>query len=122
MIASAALAALLLQGPQPTVGDTIWLTRSVEVPSGHVVRAADWDPADPVELLGRPRVVVTGDSAEIAYSVVIWRPGPQLIELPGPLLLGPGRSVDSLSGERVRLEVRSVLPATGRDTLSPQPR
>jgi hypothetical protein len=110
------------QVPGPTVGDTVWLSRTVGLPPGHVVRAADWDPADPIELLGRPRVVVTGDSAEIAYPVVIWQPGPQLIELPGPLLLGPGGTVDSLSGERVRLEVKSVLPAVPRDSLAPQPR
>jgi hypothetical protein len=110
------------QAPSPTVGDTVWLSRTVGLPPGHVVRAADWDPADPVELLGRPRVVVTGDSAEIAYPVVIWQPGPQLIELPGPLLLGPGGTVDSLSGERVRVEVKSVLPAGPHDSLAPQPR
>jgi hypothetical protein len=113
---------LLLQALGPTVGDTVWLTRTVALPPGYVVRAADWDPADPIELLGRPRVVVTGDSAQIAYPVVVWRPGQQLIELPGPLLLGPGGSVDSLAGERVRLEVRSVLPAVpAGSTLSPQP-
>jgi hypothetical protein len=110
------------QAPSPTVGDTVWLSRTVGLPPGHVVRAADWDPADPIELLGRPRVIVTGDSAEIAYPVVIWQPGPQLIELPGPLLHGPGGTVDSLSGERVRLEVKSVLPAVPRDSLGPQPR
>jgi hypothetical protein len=110
------------QAPSPTVGDTVWLSRTVGLPPGHVVRAADWDPADPIELLGRPRVVVSGDSAEIAYPVVIWQPGIQLIELPGPLLLGPGGTVDSLSGERVRLEVKSVLPAGPRDSLAPQPR
>jgi hypothetical protein len=110
------------QAPSPTVGDTVWLSRTVGLPPGHVVRAADWDPADPIELLGRPRVVVSGDSAEIAYPVVIWQPGAQLVELPGPLLLGPGGTVDSLAGERVRLEVKSVLPATGRDSLAPQPR
>jgi hypothetical protein len=114
---------LVAQGPNPTVGDTVWLTRTVGLPPGHVVRAAEWEPADPLELLGRPRVVVTGDSAEIAYPVVIWQPGSQLIELPGPLLLGPGGTVDSLPGERVRLEVKSVLPANARDSvLVPQPR
>jgi hypothetical protein len=110
------------QAPSPTVGDTVWLSRTVGLPPGHVIRAADWDPADPIELLGRPRVVVTGDSAEIAYPVVIWQPGPRLVELPGPLLLGPGGTVDSLSGERVRLEVKSVLPAVPGDSLAPQPR
>jgi hypothetical protein len=110
------------QAPSPTVGDTVWLSRTVRLPPGDVVRAAEWDPADPVELLGRPRVVVTGDSAQIAYPVVIWQPGPQVIELPGPLLLGPGGTVDSLAGERVRLEVKSVLPAGPRDSILPQPK
>jgi hypothetical protein len=114
--------AVLLQAAPPTVGDTIWLRQVVAQPPGHVVRATDWNPADPVELLGRPRVVVTGDSAEISYPVVIWRPGRQTIELPGPLLLGPGGTVDSLAGSRVTLEVKSVLPRVPVESLAPQPR
>ena len=116
-------ASLIFQGSGPTVGDTIWLRRTVPVPAGHAVRAADWDPADPIELLGRATVVIAGDSAEIAYPVVIWRPGKHQIELPGPLVLGPGGTVDSLADERIDLQVRSVLPAVSSDsTLSPQPR
>jgi hypothetical protein len=114
---------ILLQANAPTVGDTIWLSRSVAVGSGYVVRAAEWEPADPVELLGRARVMVTGDSAEISYPVVIWRPGQHLIEVPGPLLLGSGGAVDSLASQRVQLQVRSVLPAVSPDSLPPpQPR
>jgi hypothetical protein len=113
---------ILLQTLAPTVGDTVWLSRRVTLPAGHVVRAADWDPPDPIELLGHPRVIVTGDSAEIIYPVAVWRPGQLSIELPGPLLLGPGGSVDSLAGQRVRLEVRSVLPQVhGDSTIAPQP-
>ena len=111
---------LLIQAT-PTVGDTIWVTRTVRVPAGHTVRPADWQPADPVQLLGRPTVVIKGDSAEIGYPVVLWRPGQHTIDLPGPLLLGPSGSVDSLGDEKVRLEIRSVLPAAA-DSLSPQPR
>jgi hypothetical protein len=113
---------ILLQAPAPTVGDTVWLSRIVALPPGHVVRAADWEPADPIEVLGHPRVVVTGDSAEIAYPVVVWQPGQLIIELPGPLLLGPGGTVDSLAGEKVRLDVRSVLPPVrGDSAIAPQP-
>jgi hypothetical protein len=113
----------LLQGTAPTVGDTVWLSRTVALPPGHVVRAADWEPTDPVELLGRPTVVISGDSARINYSVVLWRAGAQAIEVPGPLLLGPGGTVDSLAGQVVRLTVRSVLPAVPPDSvLPPQPR
>jgi len=116
-------ASLLLQGTAPTVGDTVWLSRTVRVPTGYVVRAAEWEPADPVELLGRGRVVLAGDSAQISYPVVLWRPGQHTIELPGPLLLGPGGTVDSVAGERVSLEVRSVLPPVPPDSsLAPQPR
>jgi hypothetical protein len=115
--------AAVLQAAGPTVGDTVWLSRTVALPPGHIVRAADWDPADPIELLGRPRLVVAGDSAEIAYPVVVWQPGRQVIELPGPLLLGPGGTVDSLAGERVRLDVKSVLPVGSPGALvPPQPR
>jgi hypothetical protein len=114
---------VLLQGGSPTVGDTIWLSRAVAVRPGYVVRAADWEPADPVELLGRARIVVTGDSAEIRYPVIIWRPGQHLVEVPGPLLLGAGGIVDSLASQRVQLLVRSVLPAGPPESLPPpQPR
>jgi hypothetical protein len=118
----ALLAGLMAQGPGPTVGDTVWLSRTVAVPVGYVVRAADWDVTDPIEVLGRPRVVLAGDSARITYPVVVWQPGPQVIELPGPLLLGPGGTVDSLKGQPIRLEVRSVLPLASPDSIPPQPR
>ena len=114
---------LMVQGTGPTVGDTIWLTRTVRVASGYTVRAADWEPSEPVQLLARARVLVTGDSAEIAYPVVLWQPGRHLVELPGPLLLGPGGTVDSLGPETVRLEIESVLPRVPADSaLPPQPR
>ena len=117
------LVALLLQAAGPSVGDTIWVRRTVSVPAGHTVRAGDWEPADPVQLLGRARVVVTGDTAQIAYPVVVWRPGQYTVDLPAPLLLGPDGTVDSLRGERVRLDVTSVLPPVrGDSALRPQPR
>ncbi|HEX5715922.1 MAG TPA: hypothetical protein VF179_07170 [Thermoanaerobaculia bacterium] len=116
------LLALLLavQGTPPTVGDTIWVGRTVRIPAGYTVRAGDWEPADPFQLLGRPRVVISGDSAKITYPLVVWRPGRHVATLPGVLLLGPGGAVDSLPHEQTSLQVRSVLPA-GDSTISPQP-
>lgn len=116
-------ASLLLQNLAPSVGDTVWLSRTVPVPAGYTVRAGDWEAADPIELLGRGRVVMTGDSAVISYPAVLWRPGQHTIELPGPLLLGPGGTVDSLAALRVSVEIRSVLPPVSPDSvLAPQPR
>jgi hypothetical protein len=117
------LMVLVAQSTMPTVGDTVWLSRMVQVPPGYVVRPADWEPEEPVELLGRPQTVLRGDSAQISYPVVVWRPGQHQIEVPGPLLLGSGGTVDSLGPERVRLTVRSVLPGVPSDSvLRPQPR
>ncbi|MGH7508590.1 MAG: hypothetical protein ACREMZ_03875 [Gemmatimonadales bacterium] len=102
-----------------TVGDTVWLSRTVGVPSGHAIRPADWEPADDFELLGRARVTVFGDSARVEYPVVFWRPGSHRVEVPGPLLLGPGGTVDSVAGARVRIEITSVLPPAPADSQPP---
>ena len=116
-------AALALQSGTPTVGDTVWVTHAVTVPAGHTVRPSEWEPPEPVELLGPPRVALRDGAAEVAYPVVVWRPGPLVLELPGPLLLGTDGSVDSLPGRRVWLQIASVLPRVAPDSqLAPQPR
>jgi hypothetical protein len=117
------LLALLLQAGLPTVGDTIWVSRTIEVPPGHTVRPGEWEPADSIELLGPARVTLRGSEAVIAYPVVIWRPGAYNLAPPGPLLLGADGSVDSLAPKPVELLVASVLPRVPPDsTLRPQPR
>jgi hypothetical protein len=110
------------QQPRHTVGDTIWVTRSVELPPGRTLRAADWQAADPVELLGPARVTIGDGRAEVAYPVAVWRPGNLTVEVPGPLLLAADGGVDSLPGQAVTLDVASVLPRPATDTtLRPQP-
>ena len=107
----------------PTVGDTIWVARTVAVPAGATLRPADWDAPDPIERLGPPRVTSSGDSASIAYPIVVWRPGPLTVTIPGPLLLHSGGQVDSLPPAPVAVRLSSVLPAVPADsTLAPQPR
>jgi hypothetical protein len=111
------------QEGDPTMGDTIWLTRTVAVPAGRTLRTADWSPPDPVELLGPPRVTLRGDSADVTYLVVVWRTGSESVELPGPILLGANGAVDSLPGQSITLHIRSVLPAVPPDSVvAPQPR
>jgi hypothetical protein len=109
--------------PAPTVGDTLWVGRTVAVPAGATLRPADWDAPDPIERLGPPRISPRGDSAEISYPIVVWRAGPLAIDLPGPLLLGAGGRVDSLPPAAVQVTIASVLPPVRADsTLAPQPR
>jgi hypothetical protein len=112
----------LPQHAPPTVGDTIWVTRSVELPPGRTLRAADWQAADPVELLGPPRVTIGDGRAQVSYPLAVWRPGTHTLEIPGPLLLAADGGVDSLPGQAVTLDVASVLPRPATDTtLRPQP-
>jgi len=109
--------------PAPTVGDTIWVGRTVAVPAGATLQPADWDAPEPIERLGPPRIVPHGDSTDIAYPIVVWRTGPLTIEIPGPLLLGAGGRLDSLPPQPVAIRIESVLPAVPADsTLAPQPR
>jgi hypothetical protein len=101
----------MLQAGAPTVGDTVWIARTVAVPSGGAVRPAPWAPTGDVEALGPPRVTTRGDSVEIAYPAVAWLAGQHAVEIPGPLLLLAGGGVDSLPAQRVTLTIASVLPA-----------
>ena len=107
----------------PTVGDTIWVSRTVELPPGRTLRAAEWEASDPVELLGQARITLGQGRAVVAYPLAVWRPGRHTVDVPGPLLLAPDGGVDSLDTQRLTLEVASVLPRAATDTtLRPQPR
>lgn len=112
MMALALLLALQQQVPSgaPTVGDTVWISRTVSVPRGGAVRPATWNPSGDVEALGPARVTPRGDSAEIAYPAVAWLAGQHTVDVPGPLLLLEGGGVDSLPAQRVVLTIASVLP------------
>ena len=112
-----------MQGGVPTVGDTIRVTRTVDLPPGRSLRAAEWEVADPIELLGPPRIALRGGSADVSYPLAVWRAGFHTVQVPGPLLLSPDGGVDSLRAEVVTLHVASVLPRAATDTsLRPQPR
>ena len=107
----------------PTVGDTIWVARTVAVPPGTTLRPADWDPPDPIQRLGPPRITPHGDSTDVAYPIVIWRAGPLSVDVPGPLLLTEGGRIDSVPPRPQQLTIASVLPAaTPPESLAPQPR
>lgn len=95
----------------PTVGDTIWVTRSVAVPNGYAVRPNGWTLTGAVELLGQPTVERAGDSAMVRYPLVAWDPGRHTVIVPGPILIAPSGAEDTLPPRSMTLTVRSVLPA-----------
>src|SRR5262249_6062632 len=110
--------------PRPLpAGTTLWVARTVPVPPGTPLRPADWDPPDPIQRLGAPRLTPHGDSTDVAYPIVIWRAGPITVDVPGPLLLTEGGRIDSVPPRPQELTIASVLPpATPPESLAPQPR
>jgi hypothetical protein len=101
----------LAQGSLPTVGDTIWIVRTVEVPVGAEVRTGPWDAGEDIELLGHPIVERWGTQAVVSYPAVAWRAGTHTVLVPGPIIIGRDGITDSLPLEPRSIEVASVLPA-----------
>lgn len=111
-------------GPGPTVGDTVWVTRTVHVPAGAVVRPTPWPdtPDADVQPLGLPLMVRHADSVEIRYALVAWTSGEHRLAIPGPAILGPGAATDSLADLPVTLYIQSVLPdSVDPDSVKLQP-
>src|SRR5690606_14918568 len=109
-------------GPAPpTVGDTIWVRRAVQLPGGYTARAAAWELEGDVELLGRAELIVRADSAIVRYPLVAWTPGSHSVAVPSPILLGADGSLDSLPPARVSFSVASVLPDVPDSAIRPQP-
>ncbi|MEO8635172.1 MAG: hypothetical protein ABI587_07835 [Gemmatimonadales bacterium] len=113
---------LLLQAGLPTVGDTIWIERTVTLPAGADVRPGEWLPEGDIGLLGRPIVQRAGGEATIRYPAVAWRTGTHTVVVPGPVIVLPDGRTDSLPPESRTLQVLSVLPAdTAPERLAVQP-
>jgi hypothetical protein len=113
------LAVLLQQGawiavtpapPGPTVGDTIWLERTVPAAPGWRVRAARLDPGPVTEPLGDPVVQRAEGGWTVRYPVAAWAPGVQTTAMPTIWRLGPDGSADSLPGGTATFRVASVIP------------
>jgi hypothetical protein len=100
-----------LQAPPPTVGDTIWLERSVEVPAGAEVRAAPWEPENEIGLLGRAVIRREGSRVTVAYPAVAWSAGTHTVLVPGPVVIRRDGITDSMPSEPRTIIVASLLPA-----------
>jgi len=109
----------LIQAPLPQVGDTIWLVRTIPAPVGRVARVAPWNPEGAVEALGPGILIRRGDSLEVRYPAVGWLPGSHSVEIPGPVLVSPDGTTDSLPPTTLTVTIGSVLPTLPGDSLPP---
>lgn len=115
------LALLLQQAPPPTVGDTIWITRTVTVGSGVTVRPRPIAPSAFLQPLAPPGIALVGNEVRLRYPVVAWQPGSQTVEIPGVILVRNDGWSDTLPPTPVTIVVASVLPPQTRDSLAPRP-
>lgn len=105
-----------------TVGDTVWITRTVAVPAALSVRPRPIPTSALVEALGSPDIVLVGGQVRLRYPVVVWRPGTHQVTVPGPILVRTDGWSDTLPDWRETVTVASVLPeATPPDSLQPRP-
>ena len=107
----------LQQAPLPQVGDTIWLVRTIPAPVGRIARVAPWNPEGAVEALGPGLLIRRGDSLEVRYPAVGWLPGMHTVEVPGPVLVSPDGTTDSLPPATLTVTIASVLPTLPGDSL-----
>jgi len=103
----------------PTVGDTIWVERTIQAQEGWVVRPGPWQADDEaVEALGPVVTSVAGNVVLVRYPLVSWEAGSHVLTPPSAWRIGPAGETDSVPGGRVTIEVASLLPV---DSTAPRP-
>lgn len=110
-----------------TVGDTVYLTRTLPAAPGVRVRPQPLARTPAVEPLTDPAVEQRADLVTVRYAVAVFEPGEQRIGMPAIELLYPDGNNETVLGDEALVTVRSVLPAGDslpppRPSLAPLPR
>lgn len=110
-----------------TVGDTVYLSRSLPAAPGVRVRPQPLARTPVVEPLTDPIVEQRADLVTVRYAVAVFEPGAQRIAMPAVELLYPDGNSETVLGDEAVVTVRSVLPPgdslpEARPSLAPVPR
>jgi hypothetical protein len=100
-----------------TVGDTIYVSRTLPAPAGATARAQPLARTATVEPLADPVVERDGGLLTLRYAVAVFAPGPQAIPMPPVELFYADGTSETILGDTAHLRLRSVLPAG--DSLPP---
>ena len=111
-----------MQTGLPSVGDTVWVERTVTGVGSAVLRPQPWSLGTLGQQLGPAVVQLESGGALVRYPLVFWYPGEHQLSMPGPVLVRRDGSSDTLAASPVRVRVASVLPAgVSRSRLDPRP-
>lgn len=100
-----------------TVGDTVYLSRTLPAPAGMSARASMLARTPVVEPLGEPQLAIARGVLTLTYALAVFEPGRHAIPMPAAELFYAEGTVETIEGDTAVLQVRSVLPA--EDTLPP---
>ncbi len=104
----------------PTVGDTLSVVRYFKLPPGTLVQPRTSLDTSIATLTATPEVVREGDSVRVSYPIAVWSIGADTLRIPGPVIVLPDGTADTLPAFAAVLRVSSVLPAGAEvDTLTP---
>ena len=113
---------LLIQTALPSVGDTVWVERSVPNVGTAVLRPQPWSLGALGQQLGPAVVELRSSGALVRYPLVFWYAGDHQLTMPGPVLVRKDGSSDTLAASPVKVRVGSVLPiGISRTKLEPKP-
>ena len=93
-----------------TVGDTVYLTRTLPASPQVRVRPQPLASTAVVEPLADPVVELLGDVLVLRYAVAVFEPGVQRIAMPQVELFYPDGNTETVLGDTALVRVRSVLP------------
>jgi hypothetical protein len=113
---------LLVQAGLPSVGDTVWVERTITNAGAGVLRPQPWSLGAVGQQLGPAIVQLESSGAVVRYPLVFWYAGEHQLIMPGPVLVRRDGSSDTLPASPVKVRVASVLPAgVSRARLEPRP-
>jgi hypothetical protein len=109
-----------------TVGDTVWLERTLPAGGAHA-RLEPLAADDVLEPLRDPVVQTRDGRTAVRYAVALFRPGRVSVPMPAVELQLPDGRVETLAADTAWVTVRSVLPAGDAlpepmPSLAPMPR
>ena len=113
-LALSLLLALQAGPPPPTVGDTVYIERTLGDVGGAVVRPQPWASGGLGRELGAAELRREGRGAVVRYALVFWFPGDHTVTLPGPVLVRRDGRSDTLAASTSRISIASVLPSSRR--------
>lgn len=102
-----------------TVGDTVYLTRTLPAPPGARVRAQPLPRTAAAEPLADPVAEQSGSLLTLRYAVALFEPGPQALPMPMVEVVYSDGTRETILGDTAHVRIRSVLPP---DDSLPEPR